>query len=165
MLFFWSGRAPDDKREARVGYAIKTSLVGKLSYLLKKGEWLPHDYETSTSSREKKIATVITAYAPTMTNTDEIKEKVYANKLIILGDFNARVGQVPSWEEVLGKHGTRKCNSNGLLLLQTTAKHNLLITNSIFCLPPRNNTSWMQPALSTGIWSTMSLWDGDIGKL
>ena len=29
--FFRSGRAPDDKRETRVGYAIKTSLLGMLT--------------------------------------------------------------------------------------------------------------------------------------
>ena len=54
---------------------------------------------------EKKFAPIISAYAPTMTNTDETKDKFYedfeyvisavsaADKLIILGDFNARVGQ------------------------------------------------------------------------
>ena len=28
--FFWSGKAPQEKREAGVGFAIKTSLVPKL---------------------------------------------------------------------------------------------------------------------------------------
>ena len=49
-------------------------------------------------------ATIISAYASMMTNPDEVKEKFYEvletlvidvpkeNKLIILGDFNARVG-------------------------------------------------------------------------
>ena len=107
----------------------------------------------------KKFATIISAYAPTMTNTDKTKDKFYedfeyvisvvptADKLIILGDFNARVGQDNiSWEGGLGKHGTRKYNDNGLLLLQTCAKHNLLITNIVFCLPTCNKTSWMHPS-------------------
>ena len=106
----------------------------------------------------KKFATLVSAYAPTMTNPDEVKDKFYedlnsvitavpkADKLIILGDFNARVGNdSTAWEGVIGKHGVGKCNSNGLLLLQTCSEHELLITNTIFPLPIRNRTSWMHP--------------------
>ena len=109
-------------------------------------------------SHGKKFATIISAYAPTLTNSDEVKDKFYEDlnilvtsvptrdKLVILGDFNARVGcDSDSWDGVIGKHGVGKCNSNGLLLLQTCAEHNLLITNTIFRLPTRNKTSWMHP--------------------
>ena len=65
-------------------------------------------------------------------------------KFIILGDFKAKVGQdSASWEGILCKRGTGKCNSNGLLFLQTCVKHNLLIANTIFRLSTRNKTSWM----------------------
>ena len=78
----------------------------------------------------KNKATIVSAYAPTMTSPDDIKDQFYeernalmtavpkAEKLIILGDFNARVGvDHQSWENVLGKNGTGRYNSNGLLLL------------------------------------------------
>lgn len=60
-----------------------------------------------------------------MTNLDETKDEDLnatvpnADKFIILGDFNARVGcDSAAWEGVIGKHGVGNCNSNGLLLLQ-----------------------------------------------
>ena len=99
-----------------------------------------------------------TAYAPTMTNPDEVNDKFYddldsvisvtprTDKLIILRDFNARVGtDYQTWEGVNGTEGIRTCNSNGLLLLKKCAEHELLITNTLFHLPTRNKTSWMHP--------------------
>ena len=68
------------------------------------------------------------------------------DKLILLGDFNARVGtDHQTWEGVIGTDGVGKCNSNGLLLLRKCTEHELLITSTVFCLPTRNKTSWMHP--------------------
>ena len=105
-----------------------------------------------------KHATIVSAYAPTMTNPDEVKDKFYddldnvisatprTDKLILLGDFNARVGtDHQTWEGVIGPEGVGKCNSHGLLLLRKCAEHDLLITNTVFRLPNRNKTSWMHP--------------------
>lgn len=106
----------------------------------------------------KKQATLISAYAPTMTSSEEVKNKFYddleaqiasvpkSDKLIILGDFNARVGADHiSWKGVIGRHGIGNCNSNGLLLLRLCATYNLLITNTVFRLQNRNKTTWMHP--------------------
>ena len=106
----------------------------------------------------KQNATLISAYAPIMTNPEEAKDQFYeqlhtliaavpkSEKLIILGDFNARVGtDHNTWSGVIGQQGTGKCNSNGLLLLQTCAAHELVITNTCFRLPTRNKTTWMHP--------------------
>ncbi|VDL93831.1 unnamed protein product [Schistocephalus solidus] len=55
------------------------------------------------------------------------------DKLIVLGDFNARVETDPAaWQGVLGPHGFGSCNENGLLLLRTCVKHHLLLTNTFF---------------------------------
>ena len=154
--FFWSGRATDDRREAGVGFAVRNELVNKLSSL-------PQGINDRLMTMKltltgKKQATIISAYAPTMTNPDDIKGKFYdelnslvaavpkSEKLIILGDFNARVGvDHQAWENVLGRNGIGGCNSNGLLLLQFCAEHELLVTNTVFRLPARNKTSWMHP--------------------
>ncbi|KAK6983239.1 craniofacial development protein 2, partial [Biomphalaria glabrata] len=106
----------------------------------------------------KKHIFIVSCYAPTMTNPDDVIAKFYeelnstlldipkTEKLLILGDFNARVGSDHHiWKGVLGKLGIGQCNSNGLLLLQTCAEHKLLISNTIFSLPMRKRTSWMHP--------------------
>ena len=102
-------------------------------------------------------ATIVSAYVPTMTNPDDVTDKYYndlddvisatrhTDKLIFLGDFNARVGTDHQTWESLGPDGVGKCNSNGLLLLRKCAEHDLLITNTVFRLPNRNKTSWMHP--------------------
>ena len=82
-----------------------------------------------------KHATIVSAYAPTMTNPDEVIDKFYddldkiisattsTDKLILLGGFNARVGtDHQTWEGVIGSEGVGKCNSNGLLLLRKYAE-------------------------------------------
>ena len=94
-----------------------------------------------------KHATIVSAYAPTITNPDEVKDKFYnyfddvisathrTYKLILLGDFNARVGTYhQTWEGVIGPEGVGKCKSNGLLHLRKCAEHELLITKTVFRL-------------------------------
>ena len=93
-----------------------------------------------------------------MTNPDEVKDKFYddldsvisvaprTDKLILLGDFNARMGtDHQTWEGVIGTEEVGKCNSNGFLLLRKCKEHELLITNTVFRLPTRRKTSWMHP--------------------
>ena len=143
-------------RESGVGFAILSSLVSKLD---KPPKGINDRLMTLRLPLQgKKFATIISAYAPTMTNPDDVKEKFYEDlnsvlssvpkqdKLILLGDFNARVGRDhESWAGVLGTQGMGSCNDNGLLLLQTCASHNLLVTNTVFRLPDHKKTTWMHP--------------------
>ncbi|XP_039386731.1 uncharacterized protein LOC120401127, partial [Mauremys reevesii] len=154
--FFWCGRSSDERRESGVGFAVKNHLVRKLASLPK---GVNDRFMTLHLPLPRgKQAILISAYTPTMTNLDEVKDKFYedldallssvkrTNRLILLGDFNARVGSDHSaWDGVTGKNGIGKCNSNGLLLLKTCAAHDLIITNTIFRLPTRKKTSWMHP--------------------
>ena len=140
--FFWSGRKKEERREAGAGFAIKSHLVSKLSGLPKGINDLLMTLRLPLSG--KRHATIVSAYAPTMTNPDEVKDKFYddldsvisaapwTDKLILLGDFNARVGtDHQTWKGLIGSEGVGKCNSNGLLLLRKCAEHELLITNSL----------------------------------
>ena len=89
--------------------------------------------------------TLVSVYAPTQTNDDCIKEQFYddldkvirdvptKNKLVIMGDFNARVGSnSTNWKGVLGPHGVGKESLNGILLLAKCAQHQLAITGTLF---------------------------------
>nr|VZI38679.1 unnamed protein product [Spirometra erinaceieuropaei] len=69
-----------------------------------------------------------------------------ADKLIVLGEFNAPVGtDHTAWRGVLDPHGLRGSNDNGLLLLRTCAEHCLILTNTFFCLPEREKATWRHP--------------------
>ena len=106
----------------------------------------------------KRHATLISAYAPTMTSSDDTNDEFYEDlesllnsvpkkdKLLVLNDFNVRVGTYhKTWEGIIGRNGLWNSNSNGHLFLRTCSAHDLVITNTIFRLPNRNKTSWMHP--------------------
>ncbi|BHF70635.1 hypothetical protein SprV_0301368800 [Sparganum proliferum] len=152
--FFWSGRPRSERRDAGVAFAIRNNIVGQLPCL-------PQGINDRLMSlrlplrRGGKFATIISAYAPPMTSPDAARDKFYedlhallatvskADKLVVLGDFNARVGtDHTAWRGVLGPHGLRGSNDNGLLLLRTYAEHRLILTNTFFCLPEREKTTW-----------------------
>ena len=107
---------------------------------------------------EDYTLSIISAYAPTLAQSDETKEHFYAtlsdvikevpssHKLLVMGDFNARVGtDYSSWENIIGKHGVGRENSNGTLLLSLCSQHELVITNTIFQQATRHKTTWMHP--------------------
>ena len=64
-IFFWSGRKVEVRHEAGVGFAIKSDLVGKLS-------GFPNGINDRLITLRRplsgnKRATIVSAYAPTMT--------------------------------------------------------------------------------------------------
>ena len=154
--FFWKGKPQAEDRIHGVGFAIRITL-------LKNTPALP----VAINERVMKVRiplskirylTVVSAYAPTLTSPDETKEQFYdqfdqvirstppSDKLIIFGDFNARVGKDHnSWEGILGRHGVGKVNNNGLLLLSKCAQHSLCITNTFFRMADKYKTTWMHP--------------------
>ena len=101
--FYWSGKPNGERREAGVGFAIKRDIVAKLTEL-------PHPVNDRIITMripltKDRNATIVSAYAPTMTNPEENKETFYSqlkgtlrnipstDKLLLIGDFNARIGR------------------------------------------------------------------------
>ena len=106
--------------------------------------------------KNKLNATLFSVYASTLQPAE--KDKFYLelhsclqsspadNKVIILGDLNARVGQdADSWKGVLGRHGVGNCNDNGGLQLELCTEQQLVITNTIFQQKDRLKTTWLHP--------------------
>nr|VZH96710.1 unnamed protein product [Spirometra erinaceieuropaei] len=151
-----SGRPRAERRDAGVVLAIRNDIVGRLPCL-------PQGINDRLMSLRLplwggKFATIISAYAPPMTSSDAARDKFYedlqavlatvskANKLIVLGDFNARIGTDHTvWRGVLGSPGLNGSRDNGLLLLRTCTEHRLVLTNAFFCLSEREKAIWRHP--------------------
>jgi len=154
--FFWKGKAKNEDRIHGVGLAIKSSILKQLpempvginERLMKLRIPISHQRHT----------TIISAYAPTLSSQAETIEQFYMDlssvlssvpaddKIILLGDFNARVGcDYGRWKGVLGMHGVGRMNNKGLLLLSKCTEFNLLITNSMFRMANKHKNTWMHP--------------------
>ena len=154
--FFWSGKAADERREAGVGFAICTSLVRHLESLPKGINY--RLMMLRLPLKGKTNLTLISAYDPTMCYNQEQEEQFYQSltqllhsvpkddKLLLLGDFNARVCRdSQSWPDVIGPHGIGQENFNGQLLLTFCVEYGLSITNTMFHLPDVHKATWMHP--------------------
>ena len=155
--FFLKGKPEGDKHYHGVGFAVRKKLVPLLKSKPPIGEnerlmtmCLPLDSLVSV--------TLISAYAPTLKSSPEEKNSFYgilndtikgvppSHKLLLMGDFNARVGvDYNSWENVLGQHGVGRENANGTRLLSLCAQHGLIITNTLFQQADRFKVTWMHP--------------------
>ena len=154
--FYWKGPPPGEPRNAGVAFAIRNDLDSKLAEE-------PKGISERLMSLRIALApnrhvTFINVYAPTMTYPDEEKEAFYeqlrstirgvpsGDKLILLGDFNARVGSNhETWGPVLGKFGRGQQNSNGELLTCLCSELDLSVTNTYFQQPDHHYFSWIHP--------------------
>ncbi|CAG5019025.1 unnamed protein product [Parnassius apollo] len=159
--FFWKGLASSEPRRSGVGFAVKNYLVAQLQ------EYPLHVLDRITTLRlymgRENYLNVISVYAPTLDKSNEIKDKFQKltrcidcirprEQILLLGDFNARVGRdYDAWPKVLGRHGVGKMNSSGQLLLSFCAKLDLPIKNTMFRLPAKYKATCIHvpPSIST----------------
>ena len=153
---FWSGKPTDERRLSGVGFMMRNSIASKL-------ETLPTGHSDRIMSMRlpldnKQHLTLFSVYAPTLLADPLDKDSFYSDlsrhinntpeddKILVLGDFNARVGRdSEAWKGVLGKHGVGNCNDNGRLLLELCTQHQLTITNTVFQQKNSLKTTWMHP--------------------
>ena len=100
--------------------------------------------------------TMLAVYAPTEVDEAETCDQFYEilqenidqvnKKHMILGDFNARVGQ-PSFQSSLhGKHNSDVDNNNGRRLVDFCNYNNFMITNTIFPHKKIHQFTWHHPS-------------------
>ena len=138
-----------------MSFAIKKDIVTKLTKMPR-----PVSVRIMTMRlplSKDNFATMISVYAPAMTNPDE--NKVFYNHLasvlsgiprtdtlLLIGDFNARIGiENDKCPLVMGKHGIGKCSSNGELVLALCSEFELIVTNTMFKQKDERKATWMQP--------------------
>ena len=123
--YFWKGLPDVEQRVHGVAFAVRTAFLRDIPSTPKGvNERL---IQWRIPLKQVRHLTLIGVYAPTLASDDVVKKEFYGHlqlltqtvpkedKLIILGDFNARVGSSKDlWEGVIGDHGTGKMNENGL---------------------------------------------------
>lgn len=124
-------------------------------------KWLGSEKRRQHGKRATYVS-VVCAYAPTAKAPPGIKEKFYSDLqdtidkipqndvLVMLGDFNARVGVLEqgsdAWQRVLGRHGMHERNLAGVELLEFCAVNELSIMNTWFQKRQIHQGTWTHPA-------------------
>ena len=164
FTFFWKGKGTGEKREHGVGFAVNNRLLSKIEEPAGGTERLL----TLRLNTVQGPANLICVYAPTNCSDEEKKDRFYeeldqtirktpsTEQVILLGDFNARVGaDHESWSKCLGHYGTGKMNDNGQRLLELCTRHDLCISNTLFDIRPHLKTSWRHPR--SKLWHQLDL--------
>ena len=108
---------------------------------------------------ESERVTYFIVYAPDSRYDDLIVEEFFGtlqeemnllpptDKIILLGDFNASVGNnmQDDWSGVVGIYAVGTNNTRGLKLLQFCAINDLFIANSIFKYKEKRRYTWISP--------------------
>ncbi|XP_048000281.1 craniofacial development protein 2-like [Leguminivora glycinivorella] len=109
--FYWKGKSSTETREHGVGFAVRNQLIDAIETPVGVSERIM----VLRLNTKSGYVTLISAYAPTLHSTSETKDQFYnqldevlrgvrpSDRLHILGDFNARVGQDNTdWPDCLG---------------------------------------------------------------
>lgn len=72
-----------------------------------------------------------------------------ATRTIIMGDFNAKIGQCQNDEQVIGNHGFNVRNERGQKLVEFCEDHRLFVLNSFYQKKPQRRWTWQSPNATT----------------
>ena len=120
------------------------------------------DWAVSGMRQGPVYGSIVSVYAPTHRASQEDKDKFFADLqgvldgisgsdvLIIVGDFNARVGsgvrgEDNVWNGVRGCHGVGRMNESGEALLSWCALNGLVVMNSMYEKKRIHKYTWQHP--------------------
>ena len=125
--------------------------------------WEPHGpriLESLFKTSKKEInLRIVSCYAPTNEADDTIKDDFY-NKLdsvirrkhsvkdilILMGDFNAKVGSNNNgYEQIMGTHGLGTMNNNGEMFADFCLENNLVLGGTLFPHKDVHKYTWTSP--------------------
>ena len=156
---FWSGKPVGVKREAGVGFAVRNTLLDSIERPTAVNERIMRLRLPLIADRYMSI---ISVYAPTLVSSEEDITSFYhalttllnsipkEEGIVLLGDFNARVGTDHETWKPLGPHSVGKMNDNGLLLLQLCTQLDLAITNTFSRQKKEHRATWFHPRSKQG---------------
>ena len=157
--FFWKGKAEGEKRERGVGFAIWTEITKQLVK--------PYGVSDRIMCLRAPLScgrfiTVISVYAPTLGSNQKSIMAFFqylcnciisipnADKILLLGDFIARVGSDYENWNALGQNGIDKINRNDLSLLQLCAEFELAVCNIVYQQKIMHKVTWIHPRSKHG---------------
>ena len=140
----WLGKARkiqnSKRREGGVGFLIRECLLAEVEFItninLEKSAWIK-----VRGSRGKESLYIGCAYMPTTTASVSTMDACYENlkedvlifkekgKVMLLGDFNARVGTASEIDEVIGMFGEETSSNNGGKLVSFLTEIDLVSCN------------------------------------
>ena len=151
--FYYSG---GEEHERGVGIILDEEASKSL-----KGYWAVSDRVLLLKVAGKPLdLNIIQVYASTSASSEEDAENFYEeiekaktqcknqDPLIIIGDFNAKVGQRGD-EHSVGMHGTGNGNERGERIVEWCEMNNFTIGNTCFQQPQRRKWIWKSPGDST----------------
>ena len=117
--------------------------------------------KTQSAYKHPVYITIVSVYAPTHRSPQERKDEFYrdlqdtinsvrnSDVLLVIGDFNARVGSSHNkedrWYGTRGLYGVGKCNESGEALLSFCAVNELIIMNTMFMKSEAHKYTWQHP--------------------
>ena len=152
--FLYSGSADEDApHEKGVGLFLSQLAYNSLM------EWEPVSERILSAKFKTKCqnTTIVQIYAPTELADADLKDEFYSmlqatiNKIsrrdivILMGDFNAKVGRRITNGDVMGGEGLGEQNDNGERLVDFCATNGLVIGGTLFPHKTVHKVTWMSP--------------------